>query len=258
MKSKQKTENRKALPLFIAIMIVSLLIGIGVGVAAVRSDSAAWPEALKEGFNTVLSTITPYVHFVIAAFLIIFTFAVCKTARGQIAQLKEDDEVSLARADRLLSAAMAVVNLLLIVSYFFMAALLCYIDHYSKTMFFAALVCFCVSLVMFIVSQQKFVDLTKKLYPEKRGSVYDMNFAKKWYESCDEAERLIIGQAARAAYTASQTACLLLWLLLIVSHMFLQTGLLPIAAVSIIWLATSIAYFASCAQLESKKIPQNG
>ena len=122
-----------------------------------------------------------------------------------------------------------------------------------RALFFLALGCFAVSLVMFIVSQQKFVDLAKQLYPEKRGSVYDMRFAKKWYESCDEAERLLIGQASKAAYSASQTACLAMWLLLVLSHLFFQTGLIPVAAVSVIWLVTTVTYFVKSIQLSAHK-----
>ena len=253
MKSKVKSENRKALPLFIVIMVLALLIGFGVGIAAAKAEGGNWAAVFKAGLSAGLSAITPYVLIAVAIFLIIYTIAVCKSAKKQISSLVEDDEDGLARADRALSIALSVVNVLLIVSYFFMAALLFYIDRYSALLFFLALGCFAVSLVMFIVSQQKFVDLAKQLYPEKRGSVYDMRFAKKWYESCDEAERLLIGQASKAAYSASQTACLAMWLLLVLSHLFFQTGLIPVAAVSVIWLVTTVTYFVKSIQLSAHK-----
>lgn len=253
MKSKVKSENRKALPLFIVIMVLALLIGLGVGIAAAKTEGGSWAEVFKAGLSAGLSAATPYVLIAGAVFLVIYTIAVCKSAKKQISILVEDDEEGLTRVDRTLSIALSVVNVLLIVSYFYMAALLFYIDRYSALLFFLALGCFAVSLVMFVVSQQKIVDLAKQLYPEKRGSVYDMRFAKKWYESCDEAERLLIGQASKAAYTASQTACLAMWLLLMLSHLFFQTGLLPIAAVSVIWLVSTITYFVKSIQLSAHK-----
>ena len=33
------------------------------------------------------------------------------------------------------------------------------------------------------------VDLEKKLNPEKKGSVFEMQFQKTWLESCDEAQK---------------------------------------------------------------------
>ena len=32
--------------------------------------------------------------------------------------------------------------------------------------------------------------------PEKTASVYDMKFQKKWLETCDEAEKIIVGKCA--------------------------------------------------------------
>ena len=43
------------------------------------------------------------------------------------------------------------------------------------------------------IFQQKLVDTTKRLNPEKHGSVYDTKFHEKWLASCDEAERAVIG-----------------------------------------------------------------
>ena len=101
-----------------------------------------------------------------------------------------------------------------------------------------------------IIGQQKIVDFEKKLNPEKRGSVYDSKFAKKWYESCDEAERSIICQAALSAYRAGNTACLILWALLIVGHMLFNSGLLPIAVVTVFWLILTLSYSLKAYRLE--------
>lgn len=83
--------------------------------------------------------------------------------------------------------------------------------------------------------QQKLVDLTKRLNPEKKGSVYDTKFQKKWYESCDEAERAIIGQCAFKAYQAMVRVCLGLWVVFALGGMFFNWGFLPALAVCIVW-----------------------
>jgi len=36
--------------------------------------------------------------------------------------------------------------------------------------------------------------------PEKTASVYDMKFQKKWLETCDEAEKIIVGKCAFKAF----------------------------------------------------------
>lgn len=97
---------------------------------------------------------------------------------------------------------------------------------------------------------KKIVDFTKKLSPEKHGSVYDTKFATEWYASCDEAERSIISQAAFSAYNAANIACLALWALLIVGQMLFRFGLMPIAVVTILWLILTLTYSVKALQLE--------
>lgn len=61
--------------------------------------------------------------------------------------------------------------------------------------------------------QQKCVDSAKKTNPEKTVSVYDIKFQKKWMDSCDEAEKIMIGKCAFRASTVTNTVCLILSLI---------------------------------------------
>lgn len=83
--------------------------------------------------------------------------------------------------------------------------------------------------------ERRTVDITKQIYPEKNGSVYDFSFQKKWMASCDEAEKLMIGQCAYKAYRAVSSACMVLWIILTLAAMFFDTGFLPVLVVCIIW-----------------------
>ena len=101
---------------------------------------------------------------------------------------------------------------------------------------------FIVTMAEAILIQQRIVDLSKRMAPEKKGSVYDIHFQKKWFESCDEAEKLMAGQCAYKAYSASTKACAGLWLVFTLSALFLGTGLLPILAVCLIWAVNQCVY----------------
>ena len=50
------------------------------------------------------------------------------------------------------------------------------------------------------------VELEKKLNPEKKGDVIETNFSKKWEDSCDEAQKMIIYEAGYRAYRAGMKA----------------------------------------------------
>ena len=73
-----------------------------------------------------------------------------------------------------------------------------------------AVVAFIAVMVETIIIQQRCVDAVKRMNPEKIASVYDVKFQRKWMDSCDEAEKLMIGKCAYKAYAAANTACAVL------------------------------------------------
>lgn len=244
---KEKSENKKALPLFLIIIVLSFAIGLAIGFAAVHADGASWEEAIVTGVSNFVRVISPWALIAIAVGVILYAAFVIRKNRALLAKLSDDDEDGARELDQKLSRATAVIGVIQIVAFFFMSAILVYMDAYFDAGQFvlcmAGLASFLVLLAAQMIATQKLVDLAKKLYPEKRGSVYDLKFQKKWYESCDEAERMQIAEASRSGFRAAQYACLALWLLFSLLHMFLKTGLLPVFAVSVIWLVSTVAYY---------------
>ena len=73
--------------------------------------------------------------------------------------------------------------------------------------FIVAVAAFIAVMVETIIIQQRCVDAVKRMNPEKTASVYDVKFQRKWMDSCNEAEKLMIGKCAYKAYAAANTAC---------------------------------------------------
>jgi len=165
-----------------------------------------------------------------------------KKAKSEFNHLQEDDEEAVERIDSLLNWGLLINSICLMLAYFLTSVPFCYMEDMGAGAFLLSLIGFLVCLVVMIIGQQKIVDLAKKLYPEKRGSVYDTKFEKQWFNSCDEAERAAIGQAAYAAYKATNLTCMLLWMALVIGAMLFEIGVLPIAVVTIIWLVSSVSY----------------
>lgn len=110
-----------------------------------------------------------------------------------------------------------------------------------------------VSVALVVLVQQKIVDLVRRMNPEKQVSVYDSKFQKKWYDTCDEAERSQIGQAPYQAFqAANQAACIALWLVLLLLSYVLPIGLLPMAAVLLIWAVLQVSYILACIRLGAR------
>jgi len=90
--------------------------------------------------------------------------------------------------------------------------------------------------------QKKAVNLEKLLNPEKKGSVYDFRFAKKWYESLDEAERLKVGIASYRAYSIVNRTCLVMMIVTILLGMIVKITVLPVFIIATLWLIQILSF----------------
>lgn len=250
---KPKSENRKAMPKFILIMIAALVIGGLLGVLLVMADGD-WTASLSLTVRNALCAASPWLLLADSIFSAAAVWILYRKARSRWAAITDpDDESSLEQVDALLDTALVINSVCTIISYFLIAVSFCCFDQMRPAMFLMSLAVFALCLVIMIVGQQKVVDLAKKLYPEKRGSVYDVKFAEKWYESCDEAERAMICQAAFASYKATTLTCLLLWLAMVLGAMLFEIGILPIAVVTVVWLVSTLSYSIKARKLSKRK-----
>ena len=112
----------------------------------------------------------------------------------------------------------------------------------STIIFFIGVVAFFGIMAEATIIQQKCVDTTKQTNPEKKASVYDMRFQKKWLEDCDEAEKLMIGKCAFKAYSATNAVCTVLAIVLAVCALVFDIGFLPSLTVCLVWIVNLSAY----------------
>ena len=251
-----RQENKKAIPRFILIVALSLVIGGVLGFALVSLN--------LENFEDTLAAAGLFFTNHVAAWLIIalpiVEFAVCLPiyfrAKKQLSAWDGEDETVSNEVDAKLSMCIWITGLCTVAAFFLLSALFAGFVGNAGTpqmmpapVFFSGLIGFLVNLFAPMVLQQKLVDLTKQLYPEKQGSVYDTKFQKKWYDSCDEAERAVIGQCAFKAYRAMTTACMALWVVFALGGMFFSWGFLPAAAVCIVWGVGQSVYSWTCLKL---------
>lgn len=251
-----RQENKKALPKFILIVVLSLALGGALGVALVSLS----PENFEDALAAAGLFFTNHVAAWLLIALPIVEFAACLpvyfSAKRQFSAWDGEDEAVSGEVEAKLSVCIWITGLATVLAFFLLSAMFAGFVGNAGTprmmpapMFFGGLAGFLVNLFAPMVLQQKLVDLTKRLNPEKQGSVYDTKFQKKWYGSCDEAERAVIGQCALQAYRAMTTACMALWVVFALGGMFFSWGFLPAMAVCIVWGAGQSAYAWSCFKL---------
>lgn len=231
-----KRANRKALPKFIMIVIVSCLAGGALGFCLAYFGLDELAVVFRTAGETFSSRVAPWLLALCAVLELAVCLPMCIAGKREIAAWDGEDETVSSRVERRLSIVVWASDMLLICAMFLLTAAYSgggLADHFA--MVFLGIGGFIAVTAETIVFQQKLVDLAKRLYPEKQGSVYDVKFQKKWLDSCDEAEKIMIGKCAYKAYSAGSKTCMALWCVFTLTALFLDTGFLPVLTVCVIW-----------------------
>lgn len=252
-----KRENKKALPKFILIVVLSLALGGVLGFALVTLNLQDFQDALDGAGLFFTNHAAPWLLITLPVAELALCLPIYFSAKKQLAGWDGENEAVSGQADVKLSVCLWITGLCTVAALFLLAAMFAGFVGNAGTermmpapMFFGGLAGFLADLFAPMIVQQKLVDLTKRLNPEKRGSVYDTKFQKKWYDSCDEAERAIIGQCAFQAYQAMCWTCMALWVVFALGGMFFSWGFLPAMAVCIVWGVGQSVYSWTCLKLD--------
>ena len=240
---KQKSENQKALPKFLGILVVAGLIG---GVLGGLSGAAGYfwegHDDLGGTIAHLLGVASPWALTLCAAVLLGLGLYQYRKSDTAFHGWDGEDEDVMQRAEERLSRTLLLDSLTVIVSFFFFNAGTEKLPQGSDGNTVLLLVVFLAVIALAILLQQKTVDLTKEMNPEKKGSVYDMKFQERWWESCDEAERRQIGQASYKAYVTVSKFCPYCWGVLFLGNMIFHYGILPSAVVLVVWAVLTVSY----------------
>ncbi len=246
-----RKENKKALPKYLLIMLLCAVLG---GVAAFIIDmlrDAGGIGGLPE-FLTAMITKSMYFGTPVCGILMLVPAAVIlHKVKKMCMGWDGEDEACVERMEYLLNWPMILSGLLMPLVFFFFSAGMVYANGTMNILIVLGEMI--AGLVAVVLVQQKTVDITRMLNPEKKGSVYDTDFQKKWLNSCDENEQRQIGEAAYYSYKAVNITCMVLWVLLIMAHTTFQTGILPITIVLVIWGVLQGSYFYACLQANHKE-----
>lgn len=241
--------DRKALPKFLFLAAAGAAVGMILGIVGcfllLSDDRAASAFAFLDRLSTGLRLASPWV--ILACFIIQLATGLlfCRRAKSLLAGWDGEDEAVSAQAEQVLNFAIWLSSMINILSWFFLAVLYSaesMVRTIGTWMVAVTLAVFLATLAVTVLLQKNYVNMTKRLYPEKTVSALDPNFQKKWLASCDEAEKAQIGECAYHAYSAVNKLCYILWLVFTVTALFLKTGILPVLVVCIIWAVSQSVY----------------
>ena len=247
---KTKSENRRALPKFFLTILLAGLFGGVLGFAAGFMNAGDLSDGVRQVLNTALTVSAPWGIPVTNIVILGIGWSLYAKGKSLYRGWDGEDEDTIDDAEEQLSWALLMSAAALLCDLFFFSVAVVYAG--GPVVMIAFIVEFFVGVGVATVLQQKVVDLTKKINPEKRGSVYDMKFQKKWLDSCDESEQRQIGQACYKAYLTATKACLWAWVAVMILHYAFDTGLLPAVLVLIIFGVLQITYTLESIRLSRK------
>lgn len=243
-----KEANREALPKFILLALCSVILGMVVGYFAEKYGLNTLTNNLKNAGSVFGVYAAPWIIVAIVVLLPIICVPLYRSAKKKFSAWDgEDDEVA-DKIDEKLHVLMWITDTAIIVDFFLIAAVyaggLHSFDNADTTaLVFVGIVAFIMVFAEGIIIQQKCVDATKKMSPEKTASVYDMKFQKKWLDSCDEAEKQRMAKRAFSAFNVTNITCMVLAIIFGISALVFETGFLPSLAICLIWLIHNCAYY---------------
>ena len=247
MNDHVKRDNRRALPKYLLTILLYGLLGGVLGFFTGVAGAAGVAETVRQALDRLLAVCAPWGTVASAVILLGAGWYLYAAAKRRFTAWDGEDEDTMDDVERQLSWALLLTGLMIVLDFFFFAASIIY------ERFLQDLILFLASVAVLVVLQQKIVDLERRINPEKRGSVYDMKFQKTWMDSCDEAERAQIGQACYTAYRMGNKVCVFLWVALLILNFVFDFGLLPIAAVLVVWGVMQTAYALECIRLSKRK-----
>ena len=251
MGTKTKSDNRRALPKYILTIVIAAFFGALAGFGAGIVGTGNLSKGVKTAVNAALTAAAPWGIPVTSVVFLGLGWRLYANARRLYNTWDGEAEEPVDTAEETLSWALLMSAIALLWDFFFLSVLvICGAGSSLERL--GGVTLFLVSVAVIVVLQQKVVDLTRRINPEKQGSVYDLKFQKKWMDSCDEAERAQIGQACYRAYMVGTKVCIFLWVALLILNFVFDFGLLPIAAVLAVWGAMQTVYALECIRLSKR------
>lgn len=267
MKNRKEKTNKqiytKLAVLAVGGMVTGFLFGFGGAFFANHFEGD-----MLGGLRQIMTVVIPVIYVLLTIAVYSYSFWNYGKAKKLVADWDGWNEDIIDEAEKKLSRAMEPANIMTVCNFFLYSAMV-YISQLRadiiKTPTFkdtfkegipfliAGVVLFLINMIIIMILQKLTIDCFKKLNPEKRGNVFDTEFHKDWLASCDEAQKEAVFEAGYRAFRATNNACLVLWLITLVSMLMFDIGILPSVCIFVIWMTLILSYTIAGHKLEKKK-----
>lgn len=269
MKEKQqenKKNDRKIFMRFVVLLLLSGIVGIfsGMTIRILQATAGTSIDALLDIVGSAMIYIVPALYLLMHLVAAVISFSIYGRAKKRVMHWDGEDEDYIESIEASLDIPVIMGNAVMVLNLLLYTVVIYQADHVEMSQLWqnilsnGGMVLMILGYVYEIIVQKLVVDLEKKLNPEKRGNVFEIDFMKTWMESCDEAQKWKHYEAAWHAFRITNVVCLVLWLLCFIAQFSFQAGLLPVFCVSGIWLVLVLSYSISAYRLDHGKPSSSG
>lgn len=259
VKLANKKEDSSKLKGFIIMMVVCLTAGFIVGFVVAAAGDIRILKDMASMVSGLIKSISMYANFVLTIVSLIAVVILYRQSRKMFAAWDGENEEIYNTFERKLSIATIIIAINQVLLFMFIAIgiiRMLELEAQGKTVLIINSSIFIIgifgTLIFNIIAQQKIVNIEKEINPEKRGSVFDNKFHKKWIESCDELEKQQIYEASYASYKAVNATCMGILIACVLGVQLLDFGVLPICITGVIWLVSILSYSIKCLKFEQR------
>lgn len=241
-REENRKENRHALGKFLIVLVAAGILGGVVGFLS-EMMNLSLQELFGEAYRLIYDNML-WIMIVFAVIFQVIMWSFIIGAKKLFSQWSGDEDATSKKIDIKIGHVMVIANILMIGSLIMFgwrtSGIIASNGDYSETMILV--VVFIVNAAGVIIGQKMAVDLTKEMNPEKKGSVFDTNFQKKWLETCDERERQQTYQCAWQAFKVMNIVFVVALLLCFFLSDIAGIGTAPGVIVGILWLIQTSIY----------------
>lgn len=247
-------EKKQAIKFF-ALLLVCMLLGMVTGRMGSHFQPLVEKINLTEFYNVFVFAETG-LFALVNLILGVISFMLYNKCRQDYDRRAEEDETIYDQLEYRLDMPLLLSNTAMILNLVFFAATIYFfekatMENVNRSLLFTVDILIMIAGYVWILAlQNKIVNFSKKMNPEKRGSIFDIRFQKTWVESCDEAQKLMIYQSAYKAFNVTNIACSVCWVIAFLSMLFFETGIFPVIMIGVIYLTLIMSYTLTARKLE--------
>lgn len=223
-----------------------------------KEPIVAFAKKIIDQFPIFQIYICPVIMLIVVIVCTLMNKNLLKKAKEQITSWDGEDENHIDTADDFLSKGLRIISTeVILINIIYAVTTYCLFKNINSLadsiILLIGVVIFFAGLLIPVSQQNKMVKLSKEYAPEKQGSIYDKNFTDVWYNSCDEAERHLIHEAAFKSYQTMNKVLSIVLTVTTILGMFVPIGILCSVIVGSFLFLQNYTYQKECQKLEHKK-----